>query len=191
MSIDLGSTGSDVDQITLIDDETRAGGTVVVADPSENRWRDVLAGTSRLQAIPTFMVALLATAIISVPLWLQASDVPTPPNVALPGGIVVVTTDADLQPLNEATIAGRALVSYIGDNIDAVAFNLAHQDGDLVSERVDSTGPRFDFLTDDDGEPLALDTKKLDNGVYELLVAVTDAEGTESVTAALFAVDNP
>lgn len=181
----------DVDPIVIDLTSDRSDGLVVVGDPRESRWRSVLVGSARANPLVTLVLSTLATVVIAAPLWLKAADVPADPLVALPGGVVVITTDAPLQPLNDATIGGRALVSYIGDDIAGVAFNLAEADGAVLSQRVDTVGPSFDLLTDDLDDPLALDTTKLNNGAYELLVSVTNSEGSETLTAAGFTVDNP
>lgn len=163
---------------------------VILGDHPEPRWRDVLAGTTRINPLVTLVLSTLATIAIAAPLWLQAADVPPDPFVATPGGVVVITTDADLQPLNDATIGARALVSYIGTDVAAVAFNLSEANGAVLSERVDTQGPSFDLLTDNLDEPLALDTTKLADGEYELFVSVTGSDGVETLTAAKFTVSN-
>lgn len=144
----------------------------------------------RVGPVGTLLASLLGTILLAGPLLWAARDVESPPNVIGPESLVVITTDTDLQPLHESTVSKRALISFIGDDIEAVAFTLANADGAIVSERIDGLAPEFDFLTDGSDEPLALDTRKLDNGAYELLVTATTIDEESIYTAAQFEVVN-
>lgn len=144
----------------------------------------------RVGPLGTLLAALLGTIVLAGPLLWLARDYVSPPAVLSPESLVVITTDTNLEPLHNTTIAKRALISFIGDDVDAVAFTLTNSQDEIVSQRIDGTGPHFDFLTDADDEALALDTRKLANGSYELFVTATTIDDEPIHTAATFRVTN-
>lgn len=141
-----------------------------------------------LGSLAAAMFAMLA--LIS-PLWWSARKVPNEPAVLPPESLVVITTDTDRTILHGATLSKRALISFVDDQAETVAFTLSNADRAIVSERIDSRGPEFDYLTDRADEPLALDTRKLENGTYEMHVTATNADEVSSYTAARFRIVNP
>jgi len=156
------------------------------------RELDSFPGPFRMRVgwLGSLAATMIGMILVAAPLWWMARDVEVPPTVLAPESMVVITTDTASTLLHGATVSKRALISFVDDDIQTVAFTLSNADRAIVSERVDTQGPEFDFLTDQAGRPLPLDTRKLPNGIYEMFITATDADEVAGYTTARFEVRN-
>lgn len=150
---------------------------------------DILSGATKLRAITSLVISTVVTVAVVAPLMWRANQLES--RAVVPADQIVVTTsELDAASLDGATIGGGARIALQGPEIQAVAFAVAPAGGASVIDRIDGEGPDFDLFTDDDGAPLPLDTTKLDDGNYDLLLTVTSTDGSVAKSAASFEIRN-
>lgn len=162
---------------------------------------EILSGAKKTRRLPSFLIALLVTALVAGPMAWQAQQArdaepvaaPAPPAspVASPDDIIFDTGATNVDSLDGATLAGNVIISYRDPNARAVAFNLLPSGGsDALLTTVDGNGPNFNLLTNERDTVRPLDTTQLSDGAYELFVTITDSAGNERRTAVSFTVEN-
>jgi len=166
--------------------------TDLAPDSDQPMFSDLLAGGRKLRVVWAFAISAIVTAAVVTPLAVRV-DGATPlvaAGVAAAPDCVVANTSAEgTRPLEGQTLSGRAIISYRCDGI-AVAFKVYDASDEAIVERVDSEGPNFDLFSDDLGRANALDTTKLDDGTYEILVTATQDDAEPQLVSTSFAVDN-
>ena len=156
-----------------------------------SRIAQIMSGERRVPLLPTLLIALAVTAVVTIPLTERVVRADTTSPAANPSSIVVDLVDTDPMPLDGATVDGSALITVNDDDADGVSFALfaAGSDEPLLASQ-DLTGPDFSPLQTSSGAPVAVDTTMLANGPYELFITVATSEG-EQRTAVTFEVANP
>lgn len=150
---------------------------------------DIMSGATKLKAITSLVISTVVTVAVVAPLLWRATQLES--RAVVPADRIVVTTpELDAEELDGATVAGPARIALQGEEIQAVAFVVAPRGAASIIERVDGDGPNFDLFTDDAGSPLPLDTTKLDDGDYDLLLTVTSTDGSVAKAAAGFEIRN-
>lgn len=150
---------------------------------------DILSGATKLKAVTSLVISTIVTVAVVAPLLWRAGQLES--RAVVPAEqIVVTTTELDAESLDGAAIAGPARIALRGDTIQAVAFVVAPKGEASIIERVDGEGPDFDLFTDEDGAPLPLDTTKLADGDYDLLLTITSTDGSVAKSAAGFTILN-
>lgn len=157
--------------------------------PNRQLFADILAGASRLRAVTSLFIATIVTLAVAGPMFWQAAKL-TPREVLPTERVFVDTADQDPAALDGRTVSGRVHIGFRGEAVQAVAFALAPENSEVIISRVDGEGPTFDLYADDGGVPVPLDTTKLADGTYELLLTVTGTDGRVAKTAATFRVMN-
>ncbi len=151
----------------------------MAVDLSKNVF-ELFSGKKRTRLGPTLAIALLVTALVSVPLIFRSVDArnnPVEPEIVLAPAdtqlIVVDTADDDPAPLDLSTVDGPILISLRVDDATAVSFRLfaAGADQSIVDSQ-DLVGPQFDMIVSEAGGGSPFDSTLLQDGSYELFVTI-------------------